>query len=274
MDLLALLKKNKALASAALVALCVLGFYFTRSPLFSILGFFAILLLVFVDLFAPSQEGGKPGKARPVEWKNSLLELGQALALALVAWFALQFVLQTNAPLDVVTSCSMLPVLERGDLILVRGGQVNAPLANFSGGLESLKGELLAPKSACIVFAQGKRVSTTCTKELLYKSVSFPTYPPNPANDVVVFEPRPREYGLIVHRAVARFSNGTHEFLFTKGDNNQLVDQESRFLEPVAAEDVKGRVLFRVPLVGFLKLFLFLQFDEPAGCKQVLQAGI
>lgn len=268
------LQQHKTLCAAALVAFCVLGFYFTRSPAFSMLGFAAIILLVFVDLLAPTDAQHKAARnSKPKDdWKKSLLELGQALVLALVVWLALQFALGTNAPLDVVTSCSMLPALERGDLILVQGGTPNAPLVNFSGSVDSLKGELFAPKSACTVVVSGKPVSAVCTTDLLYKSVRLPAYPPT-SNSVVVFEPRPREYGLIVHRAVARFSNGTHEYLFTKGDNNQLVDQESRFLEPVPREDVKGSVLLRIPLVGFLKLFLFMQFDEPQGCKQVLQSG-
>ncbi len=257
------------------MAVCVLGFYFTRSPVFSMLGFFAIISLVLVDLFfsneaSPSKARGK--SAGQEDWKKSLIELGQALGLALIAWFALQFVLQTNAPLDVVTSCSMLPNLERGDLIFVKGGVPNAPVVNFSGSLESLKGELFAPKSPCTVLVAGKPVATACTTALIYKSVTVPASPPT-SNDVIVFEPTPRDYGLIVHRAVARFSNGTHEFFFTKGDNNQGVDQESRFLEPVPRQDVKGSVAFRIPLIGFLKLFLFMQFDEPAGCKQVLKAG-
>lgn len=271
----AFLQKHKTFSAAALVAFCILGFYITRYPAFSILGFFAIILLVLLDLFLPGEVSSPQGKGRHAkegDWKKSALELMQALGLALIAWFALQFVLQTNAPLDVVTSCSMLPNLERGDLILVKGGTPNAPLVSFSGGLDSLKGELYAPKSACTVVVAGKAVQTVCTTALIYKSVTLPASPPT-SNDVIIFEPTPRDYGLIVHRVVARFSNGTHEFFFTKGDNNQAVDQESRFLEPVPRQDVKGSVLFRVPLVGFLKLFLFMHFDEPASCKQVLQAG-
>lgn len=280
-DFLAFANKHRTLCAVALVALCVLGFYFTRSPAFSIVGFFSILLLVFVDLFYQASEPaskpsggfkGAPQKDDKDAWKKSLVELAQALGLAVIAWLALQYALQTNAPIDVVTSCSMLPALERGDLIFVKGGAPNAPVVNFSGSLDSLKGDLFAPKSECIVVVAGKPVSAVCTTGLLYKSITLQTYPPT-SNDIVVFEPRPREYGLIVHRAVARFYNGTNEFLFTKGDNNQLVDQESRFLEPVPKEDLKGSVLFRIPLVGFLKLFLFMQFEEPPGCKQVLQAG-
>jgi len=254
------IEKNKTLIIGAIAAACVLGFYFTRSSMFSALGFVAIVLLFFSDF---SSGSGK------TDWKKSAIDLGQALALAVIVWWSLQFVLQTNAPLDVVTSCSMLPNLERGDLIIVQGGAISAPKIQFAGELSKAIYALGAQTAPCNVTVSGATVASRCTNAVVLEGKAYPL---NPSNDIIVFEPQPRDYGLIVHRAAVIVTNGTHEFLLTKGDNNQQLDQQAGFA-PVPPQDVKGKVLLRVPLVGFLKLFLFLQLEEPKGCKMLVQAG-
>jgi len=67
--------------------------------------------------------GGKRGKS---EWRKPVFEIGVTLSVAVAAWLALCFALQTSTPLNVVTSCSMLPALERGDFIILQGGGVKA----------------------------------------------------------------------------------------------------------------------------------------------------
>jgi len=52
--------------------------------------------------------------------------------------------------------------------------------------------------------------------------------------------------------------------------NNTVLDQENGRFAFVAEKDVKGRVVLRIPYVGYLKLFLFLQFEVPQGCDSVL----
>jgi signal peptidase I len=45
--------------------------------------------------------------------------------VVIAVWFSLQFFLATKYPLDVVPSCSMLPSLQRGDMLLLQG--IKAP---------------------------------------------------------------------------------------------------------------------------------------------------
>lgn len=243
------------------LAACILAFYFTRNPVFSMAGFAAILLLFLFD-------------AAPCKWdakgvKSSLLELVGAVALAAGAWFVLQFVLSTAAPLDVVTSCSMLPVLERGDFIVVAGREVAAPTVFVDGPVEAALQGATLQKAACTLALKGEQFERACTTGVTVVGKFFAA---NSSNDVIVFDATPRAYGLVVHRAFLRVVNGTHEFFLTKGDNNLGLDQEAG-IGIVPRADVHGAVVMRAPLAGFLKLFLFMQFDEPEGCKVLVTGG-
>ncbi len=245
-----------------LLAASVLAFYATRNSLFAIVGFLLLVALFVRDIL--------PSKWSRAELVSTGKELAIALLLALGVWLAMQFFLGTQAPIDVVTSCSMLPNLERGDMIVVQGSKTpQATLLVFSGSLEDLQQELRVNKNACTVRVSGSPVQALCTNGIFYRGTEFIQ---RPDSDVVVYDASPRFYGLIVHRVFVRLSNGTNEYLLTKGDNNIGLDQEAGLL-PVQPKDVRGTVITRIPLLGFLKLFLFMQFDEPAGCKQVLQGG-
>ncbi len=58
--------------------------------------------------------------------KRGLLDIGIAVGAAIVVWVLLAAFLQTAAPLDAVSSCSMLPTMHRGDLVVLHG------IGNFS----------------------------------------------------------------------------------------------------------------------------------------------
>ncbi len=255
------LKKNLVYALAGALVLAVGGFSLTRNPAFAVAGFVVLLALVVHDL--------TPSKWNAKEMKKTAIELVIALALALAVWTGLQVALSNSTPVDVVTSCSMLPNLERGDMIIVQGKTPRTTEIRFSGTLESAEKDLRVVKEPCLLRESGVPVQVACTQAVVYKGKEYAL---NPENDVIVFDAEPSLYGLIVHRAFARLTNGTDSFYLTKGDNNIGIDQEAGF-SPVPQKAVKGVVVSRVPLVGFLKLFLFMQFDEPPGCKQLLAGG-
>ncbi len=52
---------------------------------------------------------------------GSIKEILIALVAALLIWTALVFILGTSSPIDAVASCSMLPTLQRGDLVVLHG---------------------------------------------------------------------------------------------------------------------------------------------------------
>ncbi len=237
------------------MAACILLYYFTQNPLFSVAGFVFLVAWIASDL--------APGKLSKDDLIQSAKEVALALVVAFAIWVSLQYFLSTPTPLDVVTSCSMVPALQRGDLIILSGSEPRVPAYNFSGSLEGLVSGLSVRKNACTVdYYSGEQPQASCTNHFIYNGTSIPAVT---NNDVVVYDSQVPSIGLVVHRAVAAFSNGTSEYYFTKGDNNPNLDQES-FLPPVPADRVEGHVIGRIPLLGYLKLFMFLQFSSPAGC--------
>ncbi len=99
--------------------------------------------------------------------------------------------------------------------------------------------------------------------------VSFGGY-----GDVIVYQPN-GVTGVtpIIHRAItwinasvaeeAGFTGAaTHAGYITKGDNNELYDQDAIFsaywrMQPVKEEWIVGKALFAIPLIGFIPLHLF-----------------
>lgn len=94
-------------------------------------------------------------------------------------------------------------------------------------------------------------------------TVSFGGY-----GDVIVYQPN-GVTGVtpIIHRAVTWIEAGftgdaAHAGYITKGDNNDLIDQDPRFsaygrMQPVKKEWIVGKALFAIPLIGFIPLHLF-----------------
>ena len=57
--------------------------------------------------------------------KDTIIGIATAVGAAIAVWIIIIFVLNTTAPLDVVSSCSMLPVLHRGDLVVLQGSETS-----------------------------------------------------------------------------------------------------------------------------------------------------
>jgi len=114
----------------ALAIIFIAYFIFERSTgLAIILGalmFFLILAILAIEIMNGFHEVGA---------KKNLIEIGVAIAIVIVIWIALRVILNTAYPLDVVPSCSMLPVLHRGDMIVVQGANQDnlvAPIINVT----------------------------------------------------------------------------------------------------------------------------------------------
>ena len=114
---LRLLLQNSYFQVGVAVALLFL-YIITKSPFFGLLTAVAIVLMVLLELYEGIRKNG---------WKSELWDIAVTVAVALAAWFALQFFLSTSTPISAVVSCSMVPELNRGDMIIVKGE------GNYSG---------------------------------------------------------------------------------------------------------------------------------------------
>jgi signal peptidase I len=222
-----------------------------------------------------------PTKAETKNVSAPLWELAKTLALAIAAWVIICIVLQTAKPMNVVTSCSMLPVLHRGDLVFLQGGQINAPTAQITS---SIKAADVSYVNCTVNYFNGSKAVTPCVSSIRAGSVD---YPARTRNDVLIYDAEPAAYGAIIHRSVLWLAAGNQSFLLTKGDNNPGLDQQSG-ISPVTADRINGKVILTVPAIGYLKVFLFAgfdfilrlptgdlayamsAFDAPAGCNYVL----
>lgn len=88
--------------------------------------FFLVIAILVIEVMNGFREVGT---------KRNIIEIALAVIIVLVIWFVLRLALNTANPLDVVPSCSMLPSLQRGDMILIQGANQNnlkAPIVNVT----------------------------------------------------------------------------------------------------------------------------------------------
>jgi hypothetical protein len=109
--LLELYSKN-AYCQLGLLAAFLLLYVITKISVFGVLFAVALLATVALEIWQGSKKHG---------WKGELRDTAISLAAIVALWFALTIILNTSVPINAVVSCSMLPNVERGDLILVQG---------------------------------------------------------------------------------------------------------------------------------------------------------
>jgi hypothetical protein len=103
----------------------------------------------------------------------------------------------------------------------------------------------------------------------------------NLSNSIIVFSPQKEEYysrvGDIIHRAFIAITaqDSGKTYILTKGDNNpifdiQVYDEASgQGNLPVELSRSKGKVIFRIPYIGYLKLFISPSaIATPPGCDR------
>ena len=105
-------------------------------------------------------------------------------------------------------------------------------------------------------------------------------YYTNFSHDTIVYQPPKTEYfslfGDIVHRAYFKIDVNGEKYYLTKGDNNPILDlmvYSSAYKmgnTPIPEKNQKGRVLLKIPFLGYAKLLIAGQLTEPDQCKQLL----
>ncbi|MBI5884846.1 S26 family signal peptidase [archaeon] len=183
------------------------------------------------------------------------------LLFAWIIYTALGLLLGTSSPLVIVLSPSMEPAMYRGDLIVLQGVPAEGLKAEeVALSYGSLKQKSLVsfaeinysgaqPESISFTDADGAR-----------KEVSLST-----EGDVIVYNSNVIENFPVIHRVIAKIKALDGYYFLTKGDNtktNNVIDQDcvrARCIHthPVNEKEIQGKVIFRLPLAGCLKLIPF-----------------
>ncbi len=254
--------------------------------------------------------------------KNEIKETLIALILALAVWYGAGFALGTPTPINAIVSCSMLPHIQRGDMVILSGGGIGAPTADADGIAQmgydaevfrsgqlvsTVKGSLyshcsqhagsalcnqfitnpseFSEKRGPLAFGYEKcGISVDGGGKQVGPCVSFVEaggvrYRENLSNDVVVYGPPSGELysrvGDIIHRAFVKVRSDGLEYILTKGDNNPVFDMQiydervGMGNKPVEFKSAKGKVVVRIPAIGYLKLFISPSaIVTPQGCDR------
>ncbi|HZX19834.1 MAG TPA: hypothetical protein VFF13_02370 [archaeon] len=171
--------------------------------------------------------------------------------------FVLVFLLGTNVPLVIVFSGSMEPVLYRGDVVVLIG----------ASSLEMREANIDFPirNRPLLEYAElGSRLENNRDRHASIK-VNGEEFEFDPNGPIVVYHSALTGQDII-HRAVLKLHAPDGNFVLTLGDNNNRLDEDcpinpvrGECIEtyPVPAENLKGKYLFHIPLVGYVKLLLF-----------------
>jgi len=188
-----------------------------------------------------------------------------AFVFAWLIYSALGFLLGTSVPIVVVVSPSMEPTYYRGDAIVItRALPENLVAEEVFLEKQSLK-ETPFSEIGRIVFGNNS------SKRLEAESITFlngETIPVSKQGSIVVYFSKLRNQPII-HRAIAKIRALDGVYVLTKGDsiNNNTIDQDcgsiaSGFPEknclsifPVPISELDGKALFRIPMIGCVKLW-------------------
>ncbi|VVB73983.1 Uncharacterised protein [uncultured archaeon] len=278
----ALARLQESNALIYLFAFAFIAYLLTRHILLAFLSGVSLISIFGLDILVGASTHGV---------KDELMELAKAVAVALVIWFGITVILSTSSPISGIVSCSLLPAYERGDMIILRGvpiGEINSPTVDLTA--EELASIYRIANPPCgtigpityncaescprVTFPGGKPASASqrCVRSITINSSSAnATYDENLSNDVIVYAPSVKgKYiaGDIIHRVFLKLRVDGKYFILTKGDNNDFMDASA--FDIISQADVKGRVLFRIPILGYLKLFISGYFAEPIGCDTAL----
>lgn len=222
-------------------------------------------------------------KSPLLQW---IIYIAFAFLFAWIIYSGLGLALSTDTPMVVVVSDSMEPVMHRGDVVIVKGldvEEINAPQATFTSSLNnnppksfSEIGDLVYKNeelSEILLFDNQNPTRIPYTKEgdiIVYDTILF-----NQRARYNLFLPSPKPV-RIIHRAVTKINASDGTFFLTKGDNPEsiTIDQDCGQLSsngtekpcisvfPVKADQIHGKALYRIPWIGYIKILLTEPFTD------------
>jgi signal peptidase I len=219
----------------------------------------------YLDLFLEKYIG------EPNTKKNKLLYwifyILYSFLLAYLLYFILSLIFGVSMPLAIVVSSSMEPNLYRGDLVIVSKA-------------ENLKSEVIyidqnIANKDIIDFAKlNYKNNSYGLKEVSSIEINNQIIDINNTtkNDIIIYTSNIKNID-IVHRLIVYLKAKDGDFVLTKGDNfktNRLIDQDCNIdkntglpknlclnIYPTSINVVKGKLIGKIPYIGYLKLIIF-----------------
>ncbi len=215
----------------------------------------------YIDIYAMPIVN--PNKSRAIE---TIVYIASAFLFAFVLYnYVLAFLLGTSAPLVIVYSGSMEPVLYRGDVAILTGA--NSPELKEATVDFPVWGRRFLDFAQPVFSADSKGRKKASGARISGAEHSF-----DPKGPIVVYFSKIRQQDII-HRAVLKIRAPDGEFLVTFGDNNPTFDQDCpqgslQCISPtlIPVKELRGKYLFHVPLAGHLKLIVFDDLPRFARC--------
>jgi hypothetical protein len=158
---------------------------------------------------------------REYGYKRNVLEIIVVVLIVLGAWFSLRFFLATKYPLDVVPSCSMLPNLQRGSMLLLHGvqspDQLNAPVLNMSKSTySSLLKEAGGGALECAAYVEYG--NTEHVSQYMEPGYSIGLYSPANGGSIINISGQAGPLRYECGTTSVNFSNGTtRQIVYTSG---------------------------------------------------------
>ena len=196
--------------------------------------------------------------------KQGALSLIKIFAYFLIAWIVFTFVLNSKAPIAVIASCSMMPVVPKGSVVFIANyGMPSIPIIQttekeihqlYGPSFITYQGQNITTDSSflaecmknptsikCEIFKKVKYEQrgpfifiyenckrgdqpTLCARYLIYKNKTYPLF----KGPVFAFRTRPDDslanLQFIVHRAVLSFQTEKDIYYMSKGDNSEVPD--------------------------------------------------
>ncbi|MEM4364171.1 MAG: hypothetical protein QXU92_04235 [Candidatus Diapherotrites archaeon] len=211
----------------------------------------------YVDLFILPKIN--PNNDKKIE---IIVYLVSAFIFAYVLYnYVLAFLLGTQAPIVIVYSGSMEPTLYRGDVVFLKGFNLN------EAKVSEAKIDLPISNTPLREFAKPIfETNDNGKKTLIGIEIENNFYAIDKQGPIIVYQSK--NFGEdIIHRAVLKIVAKDGTFFLTLGDNNNAFDQDcpEKLLNsklcispyPIKTENIKGTYFFHIPLIGHLKLILF-----------------
>jgi hypothetical protein len=159
-----------------------------------------------------------------------------------------------------------------------RGDAICTEFITSPESLVERKGAFTYRYERCSIKVDGADKAEPCLKSITFHGTEYLT---NFSNDVVVYAPPKGDLyatvGDIVHRVFFAIDVDGKRYYLTRGDNNpvldlQVYDYNSGMMNhPIPQENIRGKVMTRIPYLGYFKLFISGYFDADPQCKTQLE---